>query len=181
MDMRINISKILSATAVGLLTLGIVVLLLDPSSSGGSDGAFNHSDGGQMDAAGDELVIPVRTEGFQFMPPNITVKVGQTVRLILDNRDPVLHDYTVDQPDFLVLRADGAMHENDENEASAHDNGHETDTATHLSLVRLHIAAAGNEHAELIFEATEPGHYVLYCSVPGHRDAGMEGSIIVEE
>jgi uncharacterized cupredoxin-like copper-binding protein len=50
-----------------------------------------------------------------------------------------------------------------------------------VSLSPLHIAADGNEHAELLFEAAEPDECVSYCSVPGHREAGMEGKIIIEE
>ncbi|HWV24015.1 MAG TPA: cupredoxin domain-containing protein [Thermomicrobiales bacterium] len=35
------------------------------------------------------------------------------------------------------------------------------------------------ERAEVVINA-EPGEYTYYCSVPGHRDAGMEGKIIVK-
>jgi plastocyanin len=49
-----------------------------------------------------------------------------------------------------------------------------------VSLSPLHIVA-DDEHAELVFEVAELGECVFYCSVPGHREVGMEGKIVVEE
>jgi cytochrome c oxidase subunit II len=37
----------------------------------------------------------------------------------------------------------------------------------------------GGEETSVVINA-EPGEYVYYCSVPGHREAGMEGILIVE-
>ena len=42
-----------------------------------------------------------------------------------------------------------------------------------------HVAADRGETAEGGFRADEPGRYTYYCSVPGHRDAGMEGTLVV--
>ncbi len=193
--MRFDITKTLWATAVGLLVVGLAVLVWGPSFSG-SDGAAGHSDGGIVDS-GDELVITMRTEDFKFVPDSITIKVGQTVRLRLDNHDPVLHDYTTDEAEFIVLAADGASHgdhevvaaapDGDDGVVASHDDDdqdmddHDMDPEAQVSLQPLHIAAEGDEHGELVFEATEPGEYVFYCSVPGHREAGMVGTIIIEE
>lgn len=45
--------------------------------------------------------------------------------------------------------------------------------------IDFHLAAERDEtvFGELVFE--EPGTYVGYCSVPGHREAGMELEIVV--
>jgi uncharacterized cupredoxin-like copper-binding protein len=137
-----------------------------------------HSGSGQIETIGDELVVTFRTENMKFEPAIVTVKVGQTVRLRLDNHDAFLHDYTVDEPEFVVLTADGAVHDDHESEPA---DGDEVDPVAQVSLSPLHIAADGNEHAELVFEATDAGEYVFYCSVPGHLEAGMVGKFIIEE
>ena len=191
--MRIDITKVLWVTAVGLLAVGLAVLIWDPTSSGGSDGAVqgggtdqvvehidgvdDHDDANEhadaevfMDPAGEERVITMRTEDFRFVPETVTVKVGETIRLRLENRDPVLHDYTTDEDEFIVMEASGANH-----------GDHEMDPEAQVSLQPLHIAAEANDYGELVFEATEAGEYEFYCSVPGHREAGMVGKIVIEE
>lgn len=43
-----------------------------------------------------------------------------------------------------------------------------------------HVAADRDETVEGGFTADAPGTYTYYCSVPGHRSAGMEGTLVVE-
>ena len=43
-----------------------------------------------------------------------------------------------------------------------------------------HVAADADETNEGGLRADEPGRYTFYCTVTGHRDAGMEGTLIVE-
>jgi nitrite reductase (NO-forming) len=40
------------------------------------------------------------------------------------------------------------------------------------------VAFGANETVDAAFEAT-PGTYTFYCSIPGHREAGMEGTLTV--
>jgi len=43
-----------------------------------------------------------------------------------------------------------------------------------------HVSADKGETAEGGLRADKPGRYTYYCSVTGHRAAGMEGTLIVE-
>jgi cytochrome c oxidase subunit 2 len=43
-----------------------------------------------------------------------------------------------------------------------------------------HVAADSDETNEGGLRADEPGRYTFYCTVTGHREAGMEGTLIVE-
>lgn len=44
-----------------------------------------------------------------------------------------------------------------------------------------HVSAEPGEAASGGFTASEAGEYTFYCSVPGHRDEGMEGTLVVTE
>ena len=193
-------------TAVALLAAALIALIAAcGGSSSGSEDATS-ADGGQVaehvegdehadgekfvDPAGEERVITMRTEDFRFVPETVTVKVGETIRLRLENHDPVLHDYTTDEDEFIVMEASGAHHghgdeaatqDEDHDGMAADDDDHEMDPEAQVSLQPLHIAAEADDYGELVFEATEAGEYEFYCSVPGHREAGMVGKIIIEE
>ena len=43
-----------------------------------------------------------------------------------------------------------------------------------------HISADAGDTAEGGLRTDEPGRYTYYCAVEGHREAGMEGTLVVE-
>lgn len=43
-----------------------------------------------------------------------------------------------------------------------------------------HVAADTGDTVAGGFRVDEPGRYTYYCAVPGHREAGMEGTLVVE-
>ncbi|WP_052666025.1 plastocyanin/azurin family copper-binding protein [Nitriliruptor alkaliphilus] len=49
-----------------------------------------------------------------------------------------------------------------------------------IDEVDFHLVADVDETAVGGLEFGEPGTYVAYCSVPGHRDAGMEMEVTVD-
>jgi len=164
-------------TLTALMMAGILLVAVAVAACGGSD-EERSSDGedaamqddGPASESGDEVVIHVHAEKTRFDPEVISVAVGQKVRLTLDNHDPILHDYTTDDPEFVVYASEGAEH-----------GGHADATRVdgQVSLRPLHVAADAEQHADLLFEATEAGEYVFYCSVTGHQEGGMVGTIVV--
>lgn len=44
-----------------------------------------------------------------------------------------------------------------------------------------HVYAEAGTTATGGFTASTPGEFDIYCSIPGHREAGMEGTLVVED
>lgn len=49
-----------------------------------------------------------------------------------------------------------------------------------IDEIDVHVAADRGETAEGGLRADEAGEYAYYCTVAGHREAGMEGTLVVE-
>ena len=57
------------------------------------------------------------------------------------------------------------------------------DTVSHsfdVDAFNLHVPLPASQSGAAVFKPTQAGTYRFYCSLPGHREAGMVGTLIVE-
>jgi uncharacterized cupredoxin-like copper-binding protein len=106
--------------------------------------------------------VELKANEFSFAPASLTLKQGQRVRIRLQNSGIQLHDFATDLPATNITETGASAHMHDPN------------------LPKLHVAAERGTAATITFTPTQGGTFPFFCTVPGHREAGMEGKLTVE-
>jgi len=120
---------------------------------------------------------------------------------VLDNSEgTVLHDWSIEEMHVCNVHTEGGaehdMHMDDEDEDmhmdddemgdEEHMDGEEMSDDDHemgemdMEGLSLHVAADAGTQAIIEFTPEEAGEYTFYSTVEGHRQAGMEGTIVVQ-
>lgn len=103
---------------------------------------------------------------FSYSPASVTVPVGEPVVLTLKNSGSVEHDFVIEKIDVKsVLKKDSGSD-------AHHTHGEEMN-------FDLHISAQPGDTSVLEFTISESGTYTFFCSVAGHKEAGMLGQLVV--
>ena len=116
-------------------------------------------------AVAEPVTITLKAEGLKYHPATIEVTAGQPVTLVLENADSVEHDFSVIEiPIVMNVTAEPMA-------------GHDMSGLTNEP--QLHMAVAMGQTGSMQFTASKPGTYEFFCTVPGHKEAGMVGTLIV--
>jgi uncharacterized cupredoxin-like copper-binding protein len=109
--------------------------------------------------------VSVEVKEFAFTPAALEVQVGQPVALTLANNGTLEHDFSIlEFPTSGPSSSEGGMD---------HDMGEMAETPD------LHVAAAVGQSATLEFTPSKAGTYEFFCTVAGHKEAGMVGTLVV--
>ena len=102
-----------------------------------------------------------------YVPIEVKGVVGRPVTIQLKNEGLLEHDFNV-----LGIRASGVKAV-DAGVSSAHGSAHGS------APEAVHVAAGPGKTSTLTFTPLVAGEFPVACSVPGHREAGMVGTLTV--
>lgn len=107
--------------------------------------------------------VTVTVSELSYTPTYLSFEVNKPVRLTFVNNSALEHDFSV----MNIAVANVAVTESSEHAMAAED------------MPSLHVSAAAGEQSVLEFTPTQSGVYEFFCTVPGHKDSGMKGTLIV--
>jgi uncharacterized cupredoxin-like copper-binding protein len=111
--------------------------------------------------------ITLEAANLRYQPATLEVTAGQPVKLTFRNNDTVDHDFSILEIPMVAMVATPEP-------MAGHDMGSMTTDP------QLHMAARMGTTNSLEFTPTKPGTYEFFCTVPGHKEAGMVGTLIVQ-
>jgi uncharacterized cupredoxin-like copper-binding protein len=100
----------------------------------------------------------------RYTPNQIVVKKGEQIRFVLQNKGALKHEFTLasvednDKHSELMKSNPEMEHDDDPNE----------------------IEVDAGKSAEVVWRFTESGSFEFACLIPGHREAGMHGTVVVK-
>jgi len=102
------------------------------------------------------------SDTMRFSPANLTIKQGDTVRIVVRNDGKLLHEMVLGTEEDLAKHAE-LMRKFPDME---HDEPH----MVHVQPGRTEV---------MVWQFNRPGEFRFACLVPGHYEAGMTGTITV--
>lgn len=110
--------------------------------------------------------ITLEMMDFTYAPVSFTVPAGQPVVITLENKGLVEHDFVIEQihASAYTIQDSGSDTHHAQGEASDFD---------------VHASAQTGETTVFELTVSEPGTYQFFCSVEGHKEAGMIGELVV--
>ena len=118
------------------------------------------------------LELSLKATDFRFEPASMEVMAGQQVTVRMDNQGTLEHDFVIQE---IPVEKTAAESEPEVGATAAH-------TMDDMEIEpAVHMGAMAGLSSSVTFVPTKPGTYEYFCAVPGHKEAGMVGTLIVQE
>ncbi len=170
--MKTNPSYFLTSAFLSIFCAGLNVFSLPASAHGGkshaakpttiSNETYAWGQQGDPRKASRTITVDMR-DTMRFSPSFLSVKRGETVRFKITNAGKIMHEFVLGTKAEIEKHAD-LMKKFPHME---HDDPY---------MAHVKPGAAG----EIVWTFTQPGEFVFACLLPGHFEAGMKGTILVE-
>ncbi|MBI2867491.1 MAG: hypothetical protein HYX97_04045 [Chloroflexi bacterium] len=169
--------------------LGVVAAACSGSEATVKEGEISQPQGGALAAQSaqqDPAVIHVHADEFSFTPRLLELTAGQPVQLVFHNHGKLEHDLAVTNFLGSVQNASMDMHEEEATEDHEETGEmHGTESETHMDEdehhgVAMHVHAMPGETESTTVIPESSGTYTMVCTVPGHKEAGMVGELVVQ-
>lgn len=147
-------------TRSGVALVAFAMLAAACGGESSSDGgAADTAVAGALSALDIERSLEIGMRDVAFDRDRLEIAAGVLVELAIRNDGNLTHDFTIkDVPAEAEIPGRGSA-------------GSER--------FDVHVVVDGREDARLLLRVAEPGEYAFFCAVPGHRQAGMEGTLAV--
>jgi uncharacterized cupredoxin-like copper-binding protein len=144
---------------LGTLAASLVTFALGCAAEDG------HGPGG-LATATPAQTLALELRDIAFSESRLEARTGAIVDLELRNDGALAHDFTIERMpvDAYVSRVPGRP-------AAGHE--------AHGPRFAVHGAPGQGERLTIRLHTHEAGEFTYYCSVPGHREAGMTGTLVV--
>lgn len=98
----------------------------------------------------------------RFTPADITVRRGETVKIVAANKGQVLHEIVIGTPEELRKHAEMMK---------------KFPGMEHEEAYMAHVKPG--QRGEIVWQFTQAGEFAFACLLPGHFEAGMVGKVTV--
>lgn len=154
----------IKALMIALLALPVATAALaDPGHSHGDDRAYGAPGDPKKTSRTISVIMRESNGKMDFVPNKIYVRQGEQIRFALKNDGDADHEIVI-----------GTLEENLKHAVEMQKNPdmeHDDPNAKRL---------APKKTGDIVWRFTKPGEFDFSCLIPGHRESGMSGTIIVK-
>ncbi len=110
-----------------------------------------------------QVTMEERDSKMLYVPDRVEIRKGETIKFVIRNNGELDHEFVLATIQENLKHAE-AMKMNPEMQ-------HDDPNATRV---------APKQTSEIVWKFTKPGQFEFACLIPGHREAGMLGSVDVK-